>query len=399
MEVRKKLFILSFIILVFTTNPLYAKSKIIKKVTEIVTDLLSIGASTIVIADGVKEYKSDNIASDSEKNTKEKTNIPSAKSDASITVSNNEKRNISDTSTKEDRLIAAELKKVALKKAKEKNHKDALKLYRKAFDFDMKNWKIWHGYGWSLLQSGMLLEAEKAYVIAIDLGGNEHTWMNLGQTFKQQVKINKAKICYKKSLSINRDNKQARNALDSIDKKILEKIKNDALSELSNESQTEILNNTAEKTEKEKNIPNNASTKNSSLKEKKHNIKLRDFIFDAAGLFYDGVAPVKDGELWGLLNKKGEWVVTPRYTNVGRYQEGRMAIRQNNMFAYIESSGNRITGFAYEDAHYFSEGLAGIKRGNKWGFINARGDLKIQAKFDSVRQFKDNLAAVRVNEK
>lgn len=136
-----------------------------------------------------------------------------------------------------------------------------------------------------------------------------------------------------------------------------------------------------------------------AIEELRPNVNLSDFLFDAAGLFYEEVAPVKEGDKWGLIDKKGNWVVVPKYSDIGRYKEGVMSVKNNELFAFIDSNGKSITDFSYTETHYFSEGLAGVKIRNKWGFINKQGDLKIRAQYDGVRNFTNGYAPVKNGEK
>lgn len=123
------------------------------------------------------------------------------------------------------------------------------------------------------------------------------------------------------------------------------------------------------------------------------------FKYDAAGLFYDGSAPVKVGKFWGLIDVNEKWLVSPEYENIGRYNEGVMAVKQNEKFAFIDSKGKKITNFSYDAARYFSSNFAGVKLGNKWGYINKKGKLLIPARYDAVREFKEGFAPVRIKKK
>ena len=49
--------------------------------------------------------------------------------------------------------------------------------------------------------------------------------------------------------------------------------------------------------------------------------KLASLKFDEAGLFYNGAASVKVGDLWGLIDINGKWLVHPKYDDVGRNHE------------------------------------------------------------------------------
>ena len=135
------------------------------------------------------------------------------------------------------------------------------------------------------------------------------------------------------------------------------------------------------------------------------------FKFDLAGLFRSStsangnkVAPAKKGDLWGLIDSKGDWVVSPTYDEVGRLSEDVIAVKQGDLYHFINTQGatlseNNLVVNNYDNARYFSNGLAGVKEAKKWGFIGTKGQIIIPAQFDSVREFKFGFAPVKVNNK
>jgi len=86
-------------------------------------------------------------------------------------------------------------------------------------------------------------------------------------------------------------------------------------------------------------------------------------IFDAAGHFNEGAAPVLMDGKWGLIDRNGGWILPPRY--------GKMKKGTNGLFAF-ETNGS-------------------------WGFVNAVGKVQIDPQYQEVRPFNENYAAVRQN--
>lgn len=128
-----------------------------------------------------------------------------------------------------------------------------------------------------------------------------------------------------------------------------------------------------------------------------------EFQYELAGLFKSGVAPAKKDGLWGIIDAKGAWLVSPQYTSVGRISEGLLAVEKEGKFTFIdatiESSREALTKFKFDNVDYYSDSLAGVKIGKKWGFIGTAGKLKIPAKYESVRSFKNGFAPVKYNKK
>lgn len=104
--------------------------------------------------------------------------------------------------------------------------------------------------------------------------------------------------------------------------------------------------------------------------------------FDAAGLFHEGVAPVKVGQLWGLIDRSGSWVVEPRYEAVLGGSDGRFAIMDGRRWGYVTTGGTLVISPRFESARPFSEGAAAVKEGGRWGYVLADGSYLQPPAFD-----------------
>ena len=80
--------------------------------------------------------------------------------------------------------------------------------------------------------------------------------------------------------------------------------------------------------------------------------------------FKEGLAPAKDGDKYGYINRDGEFIIKPSF--------------------FI--------------AEPFCEGLARVKTGptSKWGYINTTGSYAFKAKFFDAKDFCDGIARVLV---
>ena len=58
-------------------------------------------------------------------------------------------------------------------------------------------------------------------------------------------------------------------------------------------------------------------------------------LYDAALPFKNGIAAVKQGELWGFIDTSGSWVYEPRFTSAVLSPEGEYLIEEQNVI-YIE---------------------------------------------------------------
>ncbi len=87
--------------------------------------------------------------------------------------------------------------------------------------------------------------------------------------------------------------------------------------------------------------------------------------FDFGFFFKNGEAPVKYRGKWGIINKKGEFVIGAKYGRIGRMG--------------------------------FEEGLCGVRIGGKWGFIDRNEKIVIKPQFWLVGHFSDGAASYAVN--
>ncbi len=120
----------------------------------------------------------------------------------------------------------------------------------------------------------------------------------------------------------------------------------------------------------------------------------------------NGIAAVKTGNKWSLVNRDGNAVSDTTYDGVVS-DEKNVVFRNERLFVYddlsyylIDSDGNKISDNKYEDARVFNDTtFAAVKTGNKWGFIDKDGNVVIEAQFEDARSFSNGLAAVQMTGK
>ena len=151
---------------------------------------------------------------------------------------------------------------------------------------------------------------------------------------------------------------------------------------------------------------------------------------DASGLG-NGVAAVKQGRKWGLINGSGEALTQPVFdgivqdektvvcrnerlfakkgtkylmidaagTQIGTqtFDDARLfadttyaAVRQNGKWGFVDKDGTVVIPLQYEDARSFSNGLAAVKKGKKWGFVDLENNMVIAPQFEDVRDFNSS---------
>ena len=126
--------------------------------------------------------------------------------------------------------------------------------------------------------------------------------------------------------------------------------------------------------------------------------------YEYAGSFNNGVAPVKTGGYWHIINEKGKYVSDQTYTNIFIDDKGigfrnqRGYAKNENGYFLINTQGQKVGNKVFEDVTLFKENSpTAVKENGKWGYINAEGEYVINNQYEEARPFSNGLAAVKTN--
>lgn len=152
---------------------------------------------------------------------------------------------------------------------------------------------------------------------------------------------------------------------------------------------------------------------------------------------YRIVSPYNEKEyLYGFINKKGETVIPPTYSDAEDFSEKVAAVaNENGDYGYINKVGELVINYQFEDAKPFHKGRAVVcsnhaygtidrdgkyiinpqfgymiqdeenyairlQDGRQWGWCDEKGKIFINPQFDAVEMFgKNDLAPVRMERK
>jgi hypothetical protein len=147
--------------------------------------------------------------------------------------------------------------------------------------------------------------------------------------------------------------------------------------------------------------------------------------------------PVKSGEKWGYINKKGEYVINPQFKDAEFFRNGLAKVESfDGKTGYISEDGKYKIPAKYKDGTPFKDGLAFVvsdggyptcidksdaikfqlkqakyafcfteelamfvTSGDKFGFVDKSGKVVVNPQFESARPFSEGLAAVRQKKK
>lgn len=135
--------------------------------------------------------------------------------------------------------------------------------------------------------------------------------------------------------------------------------------------------------------------------------KVSTFEYDQALPFLNGIAAVKKGEMWALINNNMEVTTDYIYDNI--VVDGREMCSYNNVvFVYVgdkkylvNGNGKKICEDAFEDAAPFlSVGPVAVEMNGKWGYISSDGKKVIDYQYERGRSFTQiGYAAAKQNGK
>lgn len=92
--------------------------------------------------------------------------------------------------------------------------------------------------------------------------------------------------------------------------------------------------------------------------------------FDKAFFFEGSVARVTENGEWGIIDKKGRYIIKPQYVEIGAFKDGLALVKNKSNQGFINNNG-------------------------KVGFINAKCDIVVPIECESAWEFKNGVASFR----
>jgi hypothetical protein len=107
--------------------------------------------------------------------------------------------------------------------------------------------------------------------------------------------------------------------------------------------------------------------------------------------------PVRSGNRWGFVDRKGNLAVPIRYDDVFGFSDGRARVQLGNKWGFIDPNGQVVVPVTAEYASDFSEQLGCVGSGDRIAFIDPAGKKLFEARFDPNdgcrRRFTEGLRA------
>lgn len=125
-------------------------------------------------------------------------------------------------------------------------------------------------------------------------------------------------------------------------------------------------------------------------------------VYSDADDFAEGVAVVaNENEEYGYINKEGELVINHQFDRATSFHRGRAVICSNYVYGTIDKDGKYVInpqfGYMVQDGDWY---LIQLQDGNQYGWCDEKGKIIINPQFAAAVRFKESdLAPVRIERK
>lgn len=100
---------------------------------------------------------------------------------------------------------------------------------------------------------------------------------------------------------------------------------------------------------------------------------------------------VFDGSRYQMITSSGSVVGSDSYEDVCIFKDSTYAaVKINGKWGYVDKDGKIVIQPQYEQARSFSKGMAAVKQDGLWGFINVEGEMVIEPQFENAKDFNSN---------
>lgn len=103
---------------------------------------------------------------------------------------------------------------------------------------------------------------------------------------------------------------------------------------------------------------------------------------------------VREGDLWGYIDKRGSIVVDPQFRSAGGFSEGLAAVRLHGTYGYIDKTDSFVISPRFDLALPFNNGIACVYIDGKAALIDVHGKLVIQPLYKRINPFDSSSLAI-----
>ncbi|MCX6351499.1 MAG: WG repeat-containing protein [Bacteroidetes bacterium] len=124
--------------------------------------------------------------------------------------------------------------------------------------------------------------------------------------------------------------------------------------------------------------------------------------------YNEGFALAQKYGVYGFLNDKGKWAITPIFEDAGNFHEGLAKVKLNDNWGFVDATGNVVINKdilkskteiilnpPYDAVSDFSDGFAVVQVRQKYGYIDKSGNWIIKPELTLAKPFKNGIARVK----
>ena len=103
---------------------------------------------------------------------------------------------------------------------------------------------------------------------------------------------------------------------------------------------------------------------------------------------------------YGFMDKSGNVIIKPQFDDIGVFDDDNnyVPVYVKDTWGYADNKGNIVIKPQFKYAWRFDKGLAQINLNDRWGYIDATGKIVITPQYDNPFEFTDNgLAMVKMD--
>ncbi|MCQ2606022.1 MAG: WG repeat-containing protein [Bacteroidales bacterium] len=121
--------------------------------------------------------------------------------------------------------------------------------------------------------------------------------------------------------------------------------------------------------------------------------------FDNAESFNGDYAVVYNGHDYGVIDKKGKFIINPQYNEI--IIDGDLfLVNQSGKYGWINKSNKYTINAQFDRAFPFNgEKIASVHTGGKYGYINKDGKLVVNPQFELAYPFNNGIAIIKSSDK
>ncbi len=126
--------------------------------------------------------------------------------------------------------------------------------------------------------------------------------------------------------------------------------------------------------------------------------KVVDNKYDEARNFENGLALVRKGDKYGMVNTSGKEVIPVKYNIIERHNDHIFRVAAggsvkdgvlfDEKYGFVDDSGKELLKPEYDEIGQFNkDGLTYVKKGDKYGYINNKIEVIIPCKYNAIGSF------------